>query len=198
MKRRSRGFTLVELLIYAILLVIAAGTLTSIIITLVKTQTQITAQPAAQAQAQDAIGAVAAFVRRAPLCSASSNCSGYIDSAFASATSTSLSVYTGAAGSTATFTNSNGVLYRTRGSTQVAIVPDSVTVRYKYLLTPTLTYTMASGSTPFVWVDTVTGNDLKSILAVQITASVTREGITIVQSSLVRTRNSPKKNYTTS
>jgi hypothetical protein len=187
----------VELLVYGVILAIASGSILTVMITLGKTQAQVTAQPAVQAQAQDALSAVAAFVRRAPLCSKSLGCTDNPDSAFQTATGTSLTVYTGATGSTASFTNTDGALYRTQGDTKVAIVPDGVTMRYQYMLSPGLAYTMVSPDS-YVWLDSVTGEELKAVVAVKITATVQRDNVQSVQSSVVRLRNSPKKLYSTS
>jgi type II secretory pathway pseudopilin PulG len=197
MMRRNRGFTLVELLIYGTILAIASGSILSILITLRKTQTQVTTQPTVQAQAQDALSAVAAFVRRAPICTKFLGCTENVDSAFRSASATSLSVYTSAAGASATFSTVNGALMRTQGTTSVAIVPSDVTMRYQYVLSPSLDYTMNASSDAYVWLDTVPATSLPAIVAVKITATVTRDDVSSIQSSIVRLRNSPKKVYST-
>jgi type II secretory pathway pseudopilin PulG len=193
-----RGFTLVEVLVYGVVLAVASSSLMYLMITLVKTQTQTTAIPTAQAQAQDAIAGIAAFLRRAPLCAAESGCTGVVDSAFKTADPTTVTVYSSPQGDTVTFSNTGGALVRTSGGTSVDLIGDSLTLKLEYLLSPELTYTMASQDT-YTWLNTVTtAANMKAIVAVKITATVERDGATSVQTSIVRLRNSPKKVFTTS
>ena len=162
-----------------------------------KTQALVTGQPTAHAQTQDAIAAVAAFVRRAPLCSTAFGCKANIDSAFESAARDSMTLYNTGAGGTVTFSNGDGALYRTQGTNRVAIIPDSLTMKFQYLLSPSLTYTMNSSTESLVWLDAVPSESLAAIVAVKITASIERDAVSSVQSSVVRLRNSPKKVFTT-
>jgi hypothetical protein len=48
------------------------------------------------------------------------------------------------------------------------------------------------------WQDSVNVADLKAVVGVRITATVTRDNAKSVQTSIVRLRNSPKKVFTTS
>ncbi len=196
--RRSKAFTLVEVLIYGIILVVAGSAVIGLMISLRKTQVQITGGPTAHAHAQDAVAAVAAFVRRAPLCLTTAGCSGVINSAFKSASSDSLSVYTSSAGTTATFTNENGALNRAQGTSKVAIIPNSLTIKFEYLLSPEYTYTMAASTDSLKWLNEVPAESLQSVVAVRITATISRDDLSSVQSSIVRLRNSPKKVFGTS
>jgi type II secretory pathway component PulJ len=196
--RRRSGFTLIELLVYGIILAIASSTVLALVISIGRTQSQVTAQPTVQAQAQDALTAVAAYLRRAPLCDAEAGCTDVVDSAFKTANNTSLDVYTSSAGSSANFSNTNGALIRTQGAKTATIIPDSLTIRFQYVLSPSLAYTMGGTTDSLAWQDSVAREELKAIVAVKITATVARDNVISAQSSVVRLRNSPKKVFTTS
>ncbi|HSI72112.1 MAG TPA: type II secretion system protein [Fimbriimonas sp.] len=193
-----RGFTLLELLVYGIILAVASTTVLALVITMGRTQAQATEEPAVQALTQDAITAVAAYVRRAPLCNADEGCTALADSAFQSADSTSLAVFSTSTGTVASFVCRDGALTRTIGRNAIVIIPDSLTMKFQYVLSPSLAYTMGGSTDTLAWQDSVTGSDLKAIMAVKITATVTRDYAKSVQTSIVRLRNSPKKVFTTS
>jgi type II secretory pathway pseudopilin PulG len=194
---RRRGFTLVEVLVYGIILMIASGTVISVMLSLGKTQSEATAYPTAQSQAQDALTSVAAYLRRAPLCDQTLGCSGVLDSAVSKATSNALTIYTSATGGTASFTTSNGALLRAESSGTATIVPDSLTMRYQYMLSSERSYTFTANAEAYTWLDSLSNAEMPSLVAVKITATIVRDGLTSTQSSIVRLRNSPKKTFGT-
>jgi hypothetical protein len=185
-------------LVYGLILAAVSSTVLALVITMGRTQAQVTEEPTVQALAQDAITAVASYVRRAPLCDSAQGCTGVIDSAFQSAGPTTLAVYTTGSGTVATFSNRDGTLTRTIGSSTRTITPDSLVMKFEYVLSPSLAYTMGGSTESVPWQDSVNVADLKAVVGVRITATVTRDNAKSVQTSIVRLRNSPKKVFTTS
>jgi len=195
---RRRAFTLIELLVYGMILSVMTGSLLAVTISLTKTQQAVTSIPAALADALAATEEVAAYLRRASLCDSSAGCTGTPDSAFVKAESNAVAVFTTTAGANATFTNSNGSLIRTQNGAQATVVGDSVKMSYEYLLSTGLDYTIETSPELMTWYTSVSSSSLPAIIAVRVTATVTRDNVTSVQSTVVRLRNSPKKNYSTS
>ncbi|MBS1708390.1 MAG: hypothetical protein JSS65_06660 [Armatimonadetes bacterium] len=185
---RRRGFTLVQASVGSFVLVVVAGGMFSVINNFHKVQTLNTTLPAIQVDAETAAETLANDIRRASLCTSSdSGCT--VDSAFANATSTSLTVYARPSSlEQRVYSAPGGSFQKVVGGTTTTFMSD---------VTLTLTYYQGTGYRTSSWTAfTPDSTTVKQIIGVGITVSITRNNTTASYSTIVRPRNSPKKTST--
>jgi Tfp pilus assembly protein PilW len=190
--RRRQGYSLVQLVIAILVMTVLAGGILQMFSSLFKVNMMATNIPANQADAMAAINLVGAGIRKAPLCGAASGC--VLDSAIHSATANAVTVYADAAGTQATYSVQSGALVKVQGSTTTTYVASGVTgFSIWYCVNPDGAYNSTNTPDTIGWSTSVTGNDLKKIVAVKLSATITRGSTNKTYSSVIRLRNSPKK-----
>jgi prepilin-type N-terminal cleavage/methylation domain-containing protein len=198
------GVTLIELMVATIVLGLVMSGLLQLVIGIYNAQKAVTNLPDVQWAAEDAVKRIAADLRRAPLCNVASGCteSGQIeDAALREAAADSLSVYTQPGGKYHRYAINSGALERTvSGSTPVTttVTDATVTLALQYMKNAAngsgYYYQSSTDPDSATWVTSLpNASDLKACAAVKLTASVTRAGYTGSYSTIVRLRNSPKK-----
>ena len=184
---RRRGITLIELLVStAVGLVLMGGVLVGFT-TLWNMQKMGLQMPAIQEDARQLALTLAGSLRRATLCTSSdSGC--VVDAAAESATSSGVTVYyrgTNGSLSKLVYAVSGGNAQLTSGgSTSVLASGGSFTLTF---------YQGATYHSSRLTTFTPDNTTIKQLIAVGITTSVTRNGMSGSYSTLVRLRNSPKK-----
>ena len=190
---KRKGLTLIELMVaIAILGFVAAGFM-QMSTSIQRANAFSTAMPTVQEDAIRVVNLIAADVRRAPLCTASSGCTQ--DAAVHSGTNSSITVYSNSSGAQRLFSRSGNTFQVVNGTSSPATTILDVTgLEFSYCVNSGLQYNMTSSPDSATWVTSLSGsNDLKGLIAVKITATVSRNGLTGSYSTVVRLRNSPKK-----
>lgn len=190
---KRSGVTLIELLVACVILGFVGAGFMQLSSSVNKANGFSTTMPNVQEDAIRVVNLIAADVRRAPLCSASSGC--VTDAALHTGTANSLTVYTTSAGAQRTFSLNSGSFQAVNGSSSTAAttIPDVNSLSFSYCVNSGLSYNMTSSPDSATWVSSVSGSDLKGLIAVRVTATVSRGGLTGNYSTVVRLRNSPKK-----
>jgi len=190
--RTRRGLSFVEVLCVTLVLSVLAGGLLQMFSSLFKVNMMATNIPSSQADAMAAVNTVGAAIRRAPLCTAVSGC--VTDSSVHAASANSVTVYVDAAGTQATYSVTSGALTKVQGSTTTTLVSSGVTdFTIWYCINPDGNYNSTSTPDTIGWSTSVTGADLKKIVAMKVSATITRGSNFKTYSSVIRLRNSPKK-----
>jgi hypothetical protein len=179
--------SLIQLLLAGVISTVVLGGILVGFMTLWNMQKLGLQMPAVQQDARQLALTLASSLRRATLCTSSdTGCT--IDAAAESATSTGITVYrrnSDGSLSKLAYGISNGVAQVTTGSTTNNLALGS-SITLTFYQSPTYHSSSLTTYTP----DNTT---IKQLIAVGITTSVTRNGLSGSYSTLVRLRNSPKK-----
>ncbi|MDX2064317.1 MAG: prepilin-type N-terminal cleavage/methylation domain-containing protein [Fimbriimonadaceae bacterium] len=193
--RRNAGVTVIEMMITGVVMSIILVGILGAFSGIAQTNAMVNNLPPVHSDAMEIVNKVAAEVRKAPLCTATSGCT--TDSAIHTANANSLTIYRDAAGSQRTFRLNNGTFEILNATTVVWSSPNVTSLTFQYLTNSGLTYNMTSSFDASSWGTTVSSTNLKGMTAIRITATTVRNGMTASYTSTVRLRNSPKKTSAT-
>jgi prepilin-type N-terminal cleavage/methylation domain-containing protein len=183
---RSRGMTLIELLVAATVASLIMAGLLQGVISLFSSFTYAMGLNQTVVEAGDTANMVAAAIRKSAPCDPRSGCTVNPGSALAEGSATRVSVFLDSKGTRATFWNNAGqILYQAPNEgISVAVEEGSFSLKY---------YQASEYNAADLDEIQPTPSNLKNVIAVQVTVSVFRNGVKDTHSTLVRLRNSPFK-----
>jgi hypothetical protein len=193
--RRNSGVTVIEMMITGVVMSIILVGILGAFSGIAQTNLMVNNLPPVHSDAMEIVNKVAAEVRKAPLCTATSGCT--TDSAVHTAGANSLTIYRDAAGSQRTFRVNSGTFEMLNGNTVAWTSPNVTSLTFRYMTNTGLTYNTSTNFDAANWGTTVSTADLKGVTAIRITATTVRNGMTASYTSTVRLRNSPKKTSAT-
>jgi hypothetical protein len=180
-----RGATLLEVLVVAVLGSVIMGGLLQAVIGLWNSYGFTTGVAAAQRDATEIASQIAAEVRKAAPCVPKSGCGGTRGLVVTFASSTRIGFYSTPSGSTTQYFSQNGNVYRESGGL-TNVMEENAGISLQY-------YQSSSYNVDGLATFTPTAQSYANVVAVQITATVTRNGVTGSDTALVRLRNGPIK-----
>ncbi len=187
--RMKRGFSQIEMLATAAILLLAVGMGLQGFISISKAQKTTTGLPAIQ---EDCIGIVTMItddLKEAPACTATSGCT--TNSVVETATASSITFYVTSTGTKRTFRLNNGKFERLEGSSNTPSysMADVTGLTFRYLTIDGGTYNATA--MPTNWATTVTGTSVKNITVIRVTVEMSRNGVAGTYTTDFRLRNSP-------
>ena len=184
----KQGYTIIQLLVGILITTFLLSGLFQVINGFGKAQLLNTTLPGVQFDAEQMAKYLAADLRKASLCTASdSGCT--VDAVISGASATGVTVYVRSGGTLQqrTYAISNGNFQKTiSGVTTVLATNASLNLTY-YTASAYRTSSWSSMGTP------PTDTEAKTIIAVEIAATITRNNTAVTYKTIVRLRNSPKK-----
>lgn len=187
--KMKRGFSQIEMLATASILILAVGMGLQGFTSISKAQKTTTGLPPIQEDCVGIVTMISDDLKEAPACTATSGCT--TNSVIASANASSITFYVNSTGTTRTFKLTNGTFQRLEGSntTPSYSMSDVTSLTFRYLTIDGGTYNATS--MPTNWATTVTGTSVKNITVIRVTVEMSRNGIAGTYTTDFRLRNSP-------
>ena len=185
-----RGYTLIELLTALVILGVLLAGLLQVITSMESANTFTSRMPTVQQDAVDVVRKLAESLRGATICtSGDSGCS--LNAAMEAPSGSAITIYRRASNGTLSL-----VTYRIQNGNFERVVNSAATTLVENASLSLVYYRSDGYNSNSLDVSDDPGSELSAIIAVGITATVTRNGLTGTYTTLIRLRNSPVKLFT--
>jgi type II secretory pathway component PulJ len=183
--RTRRGVTLIEVMVVGIVMFVIAGGLLQVFTSVHAAHQSSQAIPDVQQQVTALVNELAAAIRQAQICPTGAAC--VADAAVSSAGTNSISLYsycTSAGCETILYEDIGGQIMKVWESED--IIAHNTNIQFQYYTSPEYTSTSST-------FEPVENPALAEIIAVEVSATTSRDGITATYTTVVRLRNAPRK-----
>ncbi len=180
---KHRGITTIELLVAAVLASVVMGGLFQAMVSMRNSFSRVSGITQTVVAASDTANTIAGAIRRSSSCRLTSGCNVNPGSAIAEGTPLQIVLFTDTRGNVVKYSNELGGIVSTVAGKQNVLAEDGE-LRLKYFRASKYNVSELQEFTP-------TFATLKNVIAVEVSISVSRHGVTDSHPTIVRLRNSP-------